>query len=246
MKSPMSIAKFIDYTLLRPEATRADIERLCAEAREHGFAAVCVNACWVPLCAALMASSGTKVATVVGFPLGANATEVKVFEARSVVDAGADEIDLVASIGHIIDGDWAYVETDIHAVVETGRGKTIKVILETAVLKPAQISEASAISRRAGAHFVKTSTGFHSAGGATVEAVRLMRKAVGDSLGVKASGGIRDCVTALRMIAAGANRIGTSSALKLVQCLEIDPTPIEALLRDPSLHEHVCLLRAER
>jgi len=177
---------------------------------------------------------------VVGFPLGAMASAAKAFEAKQVVADGTDEIDMVAAISHIIDEDWDHVEDDIRAVVEAANGRTVKVILETAVLQPLTIVKAAAIAKEAGAHFVKTSTGFHPSGGATPEAVALLRLAVGDALGVKAAGGVRDCASALRMIAAGANRLGTSSGVKLVDCLGAGPARLDDLLAAPEKHEQVC------
>jgi deoxyribose-phosphate aldolase len=234
------VADFIDHTLLKAEATRSEIDTLCAEAKAHRFAAVCVNGVWVARCAAHLAGSGVKVAAVVGFPLGAMPSAAKACEAKQAVSDGADEIDMVAAVGHILDEDWDYVEDDIRAVVEASAGRTVKVILETAALAPLQVVKAAAIAKESGAGFVKTSTGFHPAGGATAEAVALMRLAVGDSLGVKAAGGVRDCATALRMIAAGATRLGTSSGVKLVDCLGPGPLPLADLLAAPEKHELVC------
>jgi deoxyribose-phosphate aldolase len=213
---PSNLAPLIDHTLLVPEATRADIEELCAEGRDNGFAAVCVDGSWVKLCTTLLAGSTVRVATVAGFPHGAMTSTIKAKQAAELVALGANEIDMVAPVGRIIAGDWDYVEDDIAAVVEAAEGRTVKVILETAVLSPTRIVQASAIAMASGAHFVKTSTGFHPAGGATEDAVALMRAAVGERLGVKAAGGIRDRDTALRMIAAGATRIGTSRGVELV------------------------------
>ncbi len=234
------VADFVDHTLLKAEATRAEIEKLCAEAKTHRFAAVCVNGCWVALCADRLAGTGVKVAAVVGFPLGAATSAAKAFETQQLVRDGAEEIDMVAAVGHIKGGEWPYVEDDIRAVVEASRGRTVKVIIESAALEPMEVVKASAIAKEAGAQFVKTSTGFHPAGGATAEAVALMRLAVGDALGVKAAGGIRDCATALRMIRAGANRLGTSSGVGLVDCLGSGPLALEALLADVDGHERVC------
>ena len=234
----VAVASFVDHTLLKAEATRSEIERLCAEATEHRFAAVCVNGCWVARCVELLEGSGVKVAAVAGFPLGAMTSGAKASETRQLVADGANEIDMVAAIGHILDEDWDYVEDDITAVVEAARGRGVKVILETAALDPMRIIKASAIASEAGAAFVKTSTGFHPAGGATVEAVSLMRAAVGPEMGVKAAGGVRDCETALRMIAAGATRLGTSSGVKLVNCLGADAT-LETLVAGPASH-HDC------
>ncbi len=234
------VADFVDHTLLKAEATRGQIETLCREAIEYQFAAVCVNGSWVRLCSEMLSGSKVKIAAVAGFPLGATTTGSKVSEARELVQHGADEIDMVAAIGRIIDNDWDFVEDDIAAVVEAAQGRTVKVILETAALEPLQIVKAAALSKEAGAHFVKTSTGFHPAGGATPEAVALLRLAVGDSLGVKAAGGVRDCVTALRVIAAGANRIGTSNGVSFVECLGPGPRSLSELLADPERHESSC------
>ena len=214
---PFNLAPLIDHTLLTAEATRADIENLCAEGLEHRFAAVCVDGGWVELCAKLLAESEVKVVTVAGFPHGAMTSNAKAQQAAELVGLGADEIDMVVPIGRSIDGDWDYVEDDIAGVVHAADGRVVKVILETAVLSPTRIVQASAVAMEAGAHFVKTSTGFHPAGGATEDAVALMFAAVGDKLGVKAAGGIRDRETALRMIAAGATRIGTSKGVEMVQ-----------------------------
>ncbi len=240
LPTPRRVADFVDHTLLKAEATRAEIETLCAEAAEHRFAAVCVNGSWVKLCADLLDGCGVAVAAVAGFPLGAMTSRAKASETNELVELGADEIDMVAPVGRILDGDWDYVEDDVNTVVSAARGKTVKVILETAALQPLQIVKASAIAMEAGAHYVKTSTGFHPAGGATAEAVALMRLVVGDRLGVKASGGVRDCATALRMIVAGANRIGTSSGVGLVECVGAGPGLLEALLADPDGHDRVC------
>ncbi len=238
--SPSRIADFIDHTLLKAETTAAEIETLCAEAREHRFAAVCVNPVWVPRCAELLRGSGVKVATVIGFPLGANQPAIKAAEAALAVEQGADELDMVAAIGHIKSGDWQHVGRDIEAVVRAAGGRTVKVIIESALLAPLDVVKASAIAREMGAGFVKTSTGFNPAGGATAEAVTLMRLAVGDDLGVKASGGVRDCETALRMIAAGATRIGTSSGVAMSQCLGQGPLSLAELMKAPHAHAARC------
>jgi deoxyribose-phosphate aldolase len=230
------VADFVDHTLLKAETRRAEIDQLCAEARQYRFAAVCVNGCWTAHCAELLKGSGVKVAVVAGFPLGATTSGAKASEVRQLVADGADEIDMVAAIGHILDEDWDYVEDDISAVVEAARGRTVKVILETAALPADLIVKAAAIAREAGAQFVKTSTGFHPAGGASVEAVALMRAAVGPGIGVKAAGGIRDCATALKMIAAGATRLGTSSGVKLVDCIGKDARSLADLLTAPEQH----------
>ncbi len=235
------IADLIDHTLLKPEARHSEINTLCSQARKHRFAAVCVNGCWVRHCAGLLRGTGVRVATVVGFPLGAATTSSKVWEAGQLVEEGAEEIDVVAAVGHIRDEAWDYVEHDICAVVKAVGGRTVKVILETAALEPVLIVKAAAVAKEAGAHFVKTSTGFHPAGGATAEAVALLRAAVGDSMGVKAAGGIRTCADALRMIRAGATRIGTSSGIQIARCLDSDPKPLSELVRDPKGHEQVCV-----
>jgi deoxyribose-phosphate aldolase len=234
------VADYIDHTILKAEATTADIAQLCDEAAEHRFAAVCVNGCWVKFCADRLAGTDVKVATVVGFPLGAATSSAKAFETTELVRQGADEVDMVAPIGQIHEEDWDYVEDDVRAVVQASQGRVVKVILETATLEPMQVVKASAICMEAGAHYVKTSTGFHPAGGATAEAVALMRLVVGDKLGVKAAGGVRDCATALRMIAAGATRIGTSSGVKLVDCIGAAPGSLSDLLTDPECHARVC------
>jgi len=243
---PKRIAAFVDHTLLKPEATRAQVLALCGEAKRHRFAAVCVNPYWVPLAAEELTDSGVPVATVCGFPFGATCFRAKAFEAKEVVKHGAVEVDMVAALGRMKSGDWGYVSDDIGAVVEAAAGAVVKVILETAALTLDEIVRGCEAARDGGAHFVKTSTGFHPAGGASVEAVRLMRETVGDSLGVKASGGIRDCVTALRMLAAGASRIGTSSGAALVGCLGPEPLPLEALLAHPEAHAASCRAAASR
>ena len=234
------VADFVDHTLLKADATKADIEKLCAEARQHRFAAVCVNSTWVPLCAKLLAGTDVAVASVVGFPLGAMSSAAKAAEAREAVGSGADEIDMVAQIGRLKSGGWQCVEVDIRAVVQASRPALVKVIIESAVLSPEEIVKASAIVAEAGAHFVKTSTGFHPAGGASLEAVRLMRLTVGEELGVKAAGGIRDCATALAMLAAGANRLGTSSGVAFVRCIGPGPVSFAELLADPHAHAASC------
>ena len=214
---PDSLAALIDHTLLKPEAARADVEKLCAEALGNHFAAVCVYGSWVADCARILAGSAVKVATVVGFPHGAVTSMAKTRQTAELVDLGADEVDMVAHIGRIIDGDWDYVEDDVIGVVEAAAGRVVKVILETAVLDSERIVLSATIAQKAGARFVKTSTGFHPAGGASEAAVALLRATVGGELGVKAAGGIRDRETAMRMIAAGATRIGTSNGVALVR-----------------------------
>jgi deoxyribose-phosphate aldolase len=234
------IAEFIDHTLLKAETTLSEIDQLCAEAVEHEFAAVCVNPVWVPRCAERLRGSRVALATVVGFPLGANQSEIKAAEAALAIRQGATEIDMVAAVGHIKSGDWRHVADDIAAVVRASAGTLVKVIIESAHLTPVEIIKASAIAREAGAQYVKTSTGFHAAGGASAEAVALMRLVVGDALGVKASGGVRDCSTALRMIANGATRIGTSSGVAMAECLGRGPLPMRELLASPETHADRC------
>jgi deoxyribose-phosphate aldolase len=243
---PRRVADFVDHTLLKAEATRADIVKLCAEAREHRFAAVCVNPVWVDVCAAELSGTDVAVASVCGFPLGATTPEIKAAEAAEAVSRGAAEVDMVAAIGHIKSGEWRFVEDDVRGVVEACRrgGALVKVIIESAVLAPEDIVKASAVARLAGAHFVKTSTGFHPAGGATLDAVRLMRLTVGDDLGVKAAGGVRDCATALAMIGAGASRIGTSSGVSFVGCLGPAPLSLAELLAQPDAHAASCRSRS--
>jgi deoxyribose-phosphate aldolase len=211
------IASYVDHTLLRSDAAQDEIDRLCTEARHHGFAAVCVGGMWVGRCVSRLRGSGVKVAGVVGFPLGVTPSAVKAFEASRLAEAGADELDMVAPIGAIKDGAWTYVEDDIAAVIQAVSGRPVKVILETAVLQPEEIIKGAVVAREAGARFVKTSTGFHPAGGATLDAVRLLRSVVGEAMGVKASGGIRDHARAVQMIEAGANRIGTSSGVCIME-----------------------------
>lgn len=211
-----ALAAMIDHTLLKPTATQAEIVQLCQEAVRHGFASVCVHPYRVNLAANEVHESAVKVCTVVGFPLGANSSPVKAMEVIRALADGAHEIDMVLNLGALKDGADREVEGDIRAVVKASQGRLVKVILETALLNEREIVRACEISEAAGAGFVKTSTGF-GGGGATVEAVRLMRKTVGDRLGVKASGGIRERAAMLALIEAGATRIGTSNGVSLVQ-----------------------------
>jgi deoxyribose-phosphate aldolase len=221
------IARTIDHTLLKPEATRQQFEQLCAEAREHGFATVCVNPAWVPLCAQLLQGSETAVCTVVGFPLGATLPDVKAFESTRVVQEGAAEVDMVINIGALRSGDYRLVAEDVAAVVEASHrgGAIVKVIIEAALLEDDDKVRACVLSRAAGAEFVKTSTGF-GPGGATVADVALMRRVVGPAMGVKAAGGVRDLKSAQEMIEAGADRIGASVGVKIVA--ESQGRPVEA------------------
>ena len=218
-----ALNKYIDHTLLKPEATEADIRKLCREAKEYGFYSVCVNGCYVKPAAEELAGTDVKVAAVIGFPLGAMSTECKAAEAALAVHDGADEIDMVMQIGAMKEGRYDAVQNDIRAVKEVmnvqgereGRSTKLKVILETCLLTRDEIVKACELAEAGGADFVKTSTGF-SKGGATAEDVALMKQTVGDRLEVKASGGIRDRETALRMIEAGADRIGASAGIAIV------------------------------
>jgi deoxyribose-phosphate aldolase len=213
-----SIAALIDHTILKPEATRNDVVKICREARQYGFASVCINPYWVPLVKAELAGSPVKVCSVVGFPLGATSTEAKVCETAAALRAGAQEIDMVINVGALRSGDTDAVKNDIQSVVRAAHqaGAIVKVILETALLDDTQKTVASKIARNAGADFVKTSTGF-STSGATVHDVALMRAAVGPNIGVKASGGIRTLQDVQAMTAAGATRIGASASVKIVE-----------------------------
>jgi deoxyribose-phosphate aldolase len=215
---PRDIARLIDHTLLKPEATREQIETLCREAREHAFATVCVNPAWVRLCAERLRGSETAVCTVAGFPLGASLPEAKAYEAARAVDDGAAEVDMVMNLGALRSGDYRLVERDVAAVVDVcrGRGAAVKVIIEAALLSDDDKVKACVIARVAGADYVKTSTGF-GPGGATAADVALMRRVVGSAMGVKAAGGVRDLEAAQAMIAAGADRIGASVGVKIVQ-----------------------------
>ena len=214
-----TIAAMIDHTLLKPEATPAQIEKLCAEAAEYHFASVCVNPVYIPLAARLLKGTGVKVCCVVGFPLGAIAPEQKAAEAASCAAMGAEELDMVIHVGAAKAGDWALVQRDIAGVVKAAAGRTVKVIIETCLLTDEEKVKACEAAKAAGAHFVKTSTGF-STGGATTHDIALMRKTVGPEMGVKASGGIRDYETAMAMIEAGANRIGASAGIAIVAAAE--------------------------
>jgi deoxyribose-phosphate aldolase len=219
MMDKKTIAAMIDHTLLKPEATPAQIEKLCAEAAEYHFASVCVNPVYIPLAARLLKGTGVKVCCVVGFPLGAIAPEQKAAEAASCAAIGAEELDMVIHVGAAKAGDWALVQRDIEGVVKAAAGHTVKVIIETCLLTDEEKVKACEAAKAAGAHFVKTSTGF-STGGATTHDIALMRKTVGPEMGVKASGGIRDYETAMAMIEAGANRIGASAGIAIVAAAE--------------------------
>ncbi|GAB1484736.1 deoxyribose-phosphate aldolase [Treponema sp.] len=210
-----SIAKTIDHTLLKPTATAEQVRELCAEARANHFASVCVNPRWVPLVAKEVSGSGVLVCSVIGFPLGADPTEIKAEEARLCVKQGAQEIDMVIDLGSLKGGDYKAVEDDIRAVVKAAGKAHVKVIIETCFLNTDEKRLACEAAKKAGAHFVKTSTGFGT-GGATVEDIKLMRKAVGPDMKIKASGGIRSYHDAISMLDAGADRIGTSSGVAIV------------------------------
>jgi deoxyribose-phosphate aldolase len=209
--------KFIDHTLLKPDATKEQIIKLCDEAKTYEFMSVCVNSYYVPLCSKLLNKSGVKVCTVVGFPLGASPQIVKETETKWALEQGAQEIDMVMNIGAAKNNDWDLIEKEIKSIASLAHksGALLKVIFETCLLTESEKKKACEVSWKAGADFVKTSTGFSSSG-ATIEDVKLMREAVGSNLGVKASGGIRDIATAKAMIEAGATRLGTSSGVALV------------------------------
>jgi deoxyribose-phosphate aldolase len=212
---PGDMAKLIDHTMLKPEATRDEIVKLCEEARKHRFASVCVNTTWVPLCKSLLAGSDVMVCCVVGFPLGAMSPNAKAYEAREAVRQGAKEVDMVINIGALKSGDYETVFEDICKVVKSSAPAGVKVILETSALDTEQKIIGCTLSKLAGAAFVKTSTGFGK-GGATVEDVALMRKIVGGDIGVKASGGVRTAEDVLKMAQAGANRVGASASVAIV------------------------------
>lgn len=212
----MELNKYIDHTLLKPEATNEQITKLCEEARQYDFASVCVNTCYVPLAKQLLAGSDVKVCCVVGFPLGAMDTVSKAFEAKTAVENGAQEVDMVINIGALKDKDYDYVTKDIAAVVEASKPAIVKVIIEACLLTDEEKVEACKCSMNAKAEFVKTSTGF-STHGATPEDVALMKKTVGDVCKVKAAGGVRSYNDAMKMIEAGADRLGCSAGIKVME-----------------------------
>ncbi len=214
-KKCTAVAGMVDHTLLKPNATQEEVAKLCEEAKAYCFASVCVNPSYVALAAQVLRGSGVKVCTVIGFPLGSTTPTVKAVEARDAIANGAEEIDMVLNVGALKSGNDAAVYEDIRAVREATRGRVLKVILETALLSKDEKVRACLLSKKAGADFVKTSTGF-STGGATAEDVKLMRETVGPLMGVKASGGIRDAKIAQAMIAAGATRLGTSASVAIV------------------------------
>lgn len=214
----MKLNKMIDHTLLKPEARKEQILKLCEEAREYDFKSVCVNPAWISVCKEALKDSDVLICTVIGFPLGANTTECKVFEAKDAIAKGASEIDMVLNIGLLKSQDRESVKSDIHAVATAAHegGAILKVILETCLLNKEEIQQASLLAKEAGADFIKTSTGFSTAG-AKVEDIKLMRETVGKGMGVKASGGIRDWKTAHEMIEAGADRLGVSAGIAIMK-----------------------------
>jgi deoxyribose-phosphate aldolase len=213
----MNLEKYIDHTILKPEADEAAVIKLCKEAKEYGFASVCVNPYYTKLVHEELKGSGVKTCVVIGFPLGANTKAVKAFETKEAMENGAEEVDMVINIGALKDKKYTVVKKDIEAVTKVAKGKAIvKVIIETCLLTDEEKVRACTIAKEAGADFVKTSTGF-STGGATIKDVQLMRETVGDDIGVKASGGIRDYNTAKAMIEAGANRIGASAGITIIE-----------------------------
>lgn len=211
----MNLAAYIDHTLLRPQATVDDIKQICQEAAEHEFAAVCVNLCYADLAAHLLTGTAVKVATVIGFPLGATLSTVKAFEAKEAIDCKADELDMVMNIGAAKIGRWDVVVDEIRQIVTVAEGKLVKVVIETALLSNEEKKLACRAVIEGGAHFVKTSTGF-GPGGATIADVKLLSETVRGAVGVKASGGIRTRAEAEDMIAAGATRIGTSAGIEII------------------------------
>jgi deoxyribose-phosphate aldolase len=210
----LGIGRLVDHTLLKPETTESDIHRLADEAKRLGLGAVCVNGQWVETVARLLGSEGTvRVVAVVGFPLGASGLRAKSLETRIAVDNGADEIDMVIALGRAKSGEWSAVQEEIAAVVDAAGGRLVKAILETAALSPDEVEGAATAALAGGARMVKSSTGFHPAGGATIEAIQQLRRVVGSRAGVKASGGIKRAQDARQMLLAGADRIGSSGAV---------------------------------
>ena len=218
------LARMIDHTSLKPEATDKEIEKLCKEALEYNFASVCVNPAMVEKATSMLKDSDVKVCTVIGFPLGATTTEVKVFETEDVIKKGATEVDMVINVGKLKEGNLEYVKNDIKSVVNAAKGKALtKVIIETCLLTDEEKITACKLSKEAGADFVKTSTGF-STGGATASDIKLMRETVGPDLGVKASGGVRSLEDAMTMIENGATRIGASASIAICEGTKSDST----------------------
>ena len=212
----MKLNKYIDHTLLKADATKEQITKLCNEAKQYDFASVCVNTCYVPLCKELLKDSDVKVCTVVGFPLGAMDSKSKAYEAKTAVLNGAEEVDMVINIGALKDKDYKYVTNDIKEIVEASKPAIVKVIIETCLLTDEEKIEACKCALEAKAAFVKTSTGF-STNGATLEDVKLMKETVKDNCKVKAAGGIRTYEDAIKMIEAGANRLGCSAGIKIME-----------------------------
>lgn len=217
----MKLNKYIDHTILKPETTQEQVEKILSEAKEYDFASVCVNPTWVSLAAESLKDSDVKVCTVIGFPLGANTSAVKAFETKDAIANGADEIDMVINVGALKSGNDALVLDDIKAVVDASGDKLVKVIIEACLLSDDEKMRACQLSKEAGADYVKTSTGF-STGGATVADVALMRKTVGPDMGVKASGGARSYEDAIAFIEAGASRIGASSGVAIMNGAQVD------------------------
>ena len=213
----MKLNKYIDHTLLKQDATENQIDSLLSEAREYDFASVCVNPTWVKYVKKGLEGTDVKVCTVVGFPLGATTSAVKAFETKEAIQNGADEIDMVINVGALKSGDLALVESDIRAVVEASGDKLVKVIIEACLLTDPEKVVACQLAQKAGADFVKTSTGFSTSGGATIADVKLMRETVGPDMGVKAAGGARSYADALAFVEAGATRIGTSAGVAILK-----------------------------
>lgn len=211
-----NLHKYIDHTVLKADASKSEVEKICSEAMKYNFASVCINPTWVSLAKKILSESDVKVCTVIGFPLGANSSNVKGFETQKAIADGADEVDMVINIAALKDNEEDYVINDINAVVNTANGKTVKVIIETCLLTPQEKIKACELIMKTNADFVKTSTGF-SSGGATIEDIELMKSVVKDKLLIKASGGIKNKVDALRMIEAGADRLGTSGGVQIVE-----------------------------
>ncbi len=215
----MNLANMIDHTLLKADATRDQIEKLCDEAREYAFKSVCINPYYVSLCSDLLKGTNVEIATVIGFPLGNNTEEVKAFETKNAIENGATEVDMVINIAALKNADYDTVESDIRAVVDMAKGKAlVKVIIEACYLTDDEKIKACELSMKAGADYVKTSTGFGT-GGATVHDVAIMKSVVGDKLGIKASGGVRDYETSMKMIEAGATRLGASAGVEIISSL---------------------------
>lgn len=215
----MELNKYIDHTNLKPTATKVDIRKLCEEAIEYGFASVCVNPYYVKYAKSILKKSNVVISTVIGFPLGSNTTETKVFEAKEALKDGADELDIVINIGALKDKDYAYIENEIIKLLEVTSGHIIKIIIESSLLNNEEIIKMCEICNNNFVHFIKTSTGF-SDGGATIEVIKLIKDNINEMIEIKASGGIKDYATALSMIDAGATRIGTSNGIKIMEELK--------------------------